>query len=272
MNFNISYTLLSCYKSCRKKCYLQYIKKVIHPDQVNQRPFIVGIVADWLFGKWVEGGYPPGWMEYKADGMFDWFSTKRKIIYRNTDDKDKMKAKLRRAVHDLEVCASDADLQSKRFETQRKVAFEKDGFSFFGKLDMWFPDERKIWDLKITENKKYLDPFQLHFFAWLIENSTPHQVQGLAFFSPLMRPYFREVDWTEVEKHQLESDLYGLLDMIKNETTWDKTAKDCWGCPVQSWCEIEGEKVSEGKLMDGTLIFNLRDTEAESGSKLETDI
>lgn len=268
-SYNISYTLLSAYKSCNKKCFLQYIKKVIEPDKVNQRPFIVGTCADWLFGKWVEEGYVPGWMECKADSIFDWFSTKRKIVYRDVDDKEKMKAKLRRAVHDLEVCADDMSLWSKKFESQRKVIFDRDGFSFFAKLDMWFPEELEIWDLKITENKKYLDSFQLYFFAWMIETSLGVKVNALKFFSPLMHPYMKEVEWTDVERHKLETDLYGLLESLKNEVSWNKTSKDCWGCPVQTWCEMDAGNEEDAiceKTASGTISFSLKDTKDEDAN------
>lgn len=256
---NINYTMLKAYKSCHRKCYLQYVKRVIASEQVDHRPFFVGICADWLFQKWVDRHYEQDWMYHKANEIFDWFATKRRIRFKGKDDRSNMKKKLQRSVADLQTCSFDSGLPERRFDTQKVVKFDREGVSFYGKLDMWFPDEALVWDLKITEATKYLDIFQLHMFSWLLENEPGSciKVKSVAFLAPLMRPYLRQSDWTDVDRHTLETELFALINMIKEESGWDKTSKDCWGCPVQTWCEL---------MDDGTLECSVEAEKTKAGT------
>ena len=234
-NQSISYTFLSVYKRCKKRAYLQYVKRMVPSDQVNHRPFIVGIVADWLFKKWAQGGFVEGWMEKKAEEMYYWFVARRNIVYRNPQDKDGLIRKLISSVRHLEGAALAECLPDRQMELQKKVKFSKEGFDFFGKLDIWFPDENTIWDLKITKSTRYLDNFQLFFFAWLLGHEGL-QVNDLAFFSPLMRPYVRPVEYDITGRQDFELELGKLLELIRAEQ-WEMNASDCWGCPVARFCE-----------------------------------
>ena len=54
MSFNLSYTFLNTFQQCPRRAYLLYVEKVIPLSQINYRPFIAGIVVDYLFRKWIE--------------------------------------------------------------------------------------------------------------------------------------------------------------------------------------------------------------------------
>ena len=241
---NISYTMFSTYKRCHRRMLLQYIKKVVPYDKIDNRPFIVGICADWLFKNWATSGYPKGWMEMKSKGIFEWFATKKKIRYISADDKDKLIRKLALSVVSLEEAAFVERLPERKFELQKEVMVERGSFTLTGKIDMWFPEERAIYDLKITSSMKYLDDFQLRYFAWLVEHKYSVLVDRLAFLSPLMSPSIREVSWTPEDKTEFDLELMELLTMI-SEGKWEVTAKDCWGCPVMHFCEEEGDSVDK---------------------------
>jgi len=137
-------------------------------EKVNHRPFIVGIVADWLFRKWIEQGYPEGWMEKKAEEMFYWWAARRYILYRNPSDKAGLIRKLVMSVQQLEGAAFSEGFPDRKLVLQKKLTHKADIFNFVGKLDIWFPDEKAVWDLKITKSTRYLDSFQLYLFAWLL--------------------------------------------------------------------------------------------------------
>lgn len=254
-DIRLSYTSLNVLRKCRYRFFLQYVKKLVDWDKIDQRPFIVGKIADWLFQKWIERSYPQGWMEYKADEMFDWFATKNRIVYKSRGDKDKLKFKLRNASRRMENSAFNWKLPDRRMMLQKKAYCTHDGFDFSGKLDLWFPEENLIWDLKITENKRYLDAFQLYVFAWIMEKSD-HEIKKLGFFSPMMRRDLYEYDWTHVERHQFEQELFELLELIRSNS-WEQTAKDCWGCPVRSLCEVAVEVESFQKNKEGGFTFDV---------------
>lgn len=242
----ISYTFLSTYKRCRRRALLQYVQKVVPYEKMDNRPFIVGICADWLFKKWVESGYPKNWMDNKAEEIFEWFATKKKIRYISSDDKGKLLRKLSVSVIDLQEAAFVERLPERRLDLQLEVEYPVQSHVLTGKMDIWFPDEKAIYDLKITSSTKYLDSFQLRYFAWLVESKMGIPVSRLAFLSPLMSPFIREVSWSPEDKTELELEVMGLLSLISEEK-WEATAKDCWGCPVTNFCEGGEETVVESK-------------------------
>jgi hypothetical protein len=223
-------------------------------DKVNHRPFLVGLVVDWLFRKWIEEKYPEGWMEYKAETMYNWYEKRKNIIYKNPQDRGKMIKKLKKAVRLLEDAAFNELLPDRVVETNKKVAHMLDGVNWYGKLDLWFPEEKLVWDLKVTESTRYLDPFQLQFFAWLLEQKG-EAVQGLAFFSPLMKKSLREHEWSEVERVGLEREIFEIIGLIK-DSEWERTAKDCWGCPVVRFCESDFKVESTRVNPKGGFIIN----------------
>lgn len=257
MDFNISYTFLSTYKKCQKRAYLQYVKRVIDRDKVDHRPFIVGLVADWLFRKWVEADYPRGWMEKKADEMFDWFARKKNIRYKGGGDKIKLKQKLKKSVRLLENCTYSEGFLDKKVEVNKFLEQTLNGIHYVGKLDIWFPDEQAIWDLKITATTRYLDVFQLYFFAWLMEQ-VGGKVKEVAFFSPLMSPYVRRPVLTADKIIETKEEVDKLLVDIKRGK-WNRTAKDCWGCPVQRYCDTEKDIVRFKRKPSGGFVFDLEE-------------
>ena len=238
----ISYTLLSCYEKCHKRCYLQYFKQVVGYDEVNHRNFMVGLVGDWLFNKWIsEHNYEESWMENKAEDIYNWFEKRKNVIYRNNLDKAKMLKKL------MEDVAFANDFPDRKIDTQLKLSYVHDGVEYFGKLDLWFPEEELVWDLKITESSKYLDVFQLHFFAWLIEQNNMN-VKGLAFLVPMMKKSLQEHEWTEVDRVELERRVAEDLAKLKARN-WQMNASDCWGCPVARFCE--GDVTLDSSFKEG---------------------
>lgn len=251
----ITYTLLSCYESCHKKCYLQYFKQVVPYEKVNHRPFMVGIVADWLFGKWItEENYVEGWMADKAEDIYNWFEKRRSITYLGPNDKHKMLVKLNKAARLMEDAAFANDFPDRKIDVQTKLSYIKDGVEYFGKLDLWFPDEGLIWDLKITQSSRYLNVFQLHMFAWLMENNN-QEVKGLAFLSPMMKKSLREHDWCEADRVELERRVFSLVEKIK-ASNWKMDASSCWGCPVARFCEGDMEIESSKKIEAGGFTIN----------------
>lgn len=251
----LSYTFLSTYKKCPKRAYLQYVKRIIPPDKVNHRPFIVGIVADWLFRKWAEGGFVEGWMERKAEDIFYWFAARRNIIYRGAQDKEHLVRKLIDSVRHLETATYTEQLPDKKMELQKQVRFTYEGFNVFGKLDIWFPETGIIWDLKITTTTRYLDSFQLFFFAWLLTHENLN-VNELAFFAPLMKPYVRSVDYNITGRQNFDLELARLISLLQSKF-WLRSTDDCFGCPVSHACEepIEATSFSRGK--DGGFQFEV---------------
>jgi hypothetical protein len=233
---NISYTLLSTYERCRKKCLLELVKRVVAFEEVNNRPFIVGSVSDWLFCHWIEEeNYKEGWMESRAEDLFAWFSKKRRIIYRDKGDKQKLIFKLQNAVRRIESAAFAENLPDRKLVLQKKIKTTRDGLNFVGKVDIWFPEEELLWDLKVTESTKYLNPFQLMFFAWLF-SIIDIPIKSVGFFSPLMKKYLRESDVTQLDLDETERRAYGIIALMR-ENEWGATTTECWGCPVMDFCE-----------------------------------
>lgn len=256
----MSYTFLDTYKRCHRRAHLQYVRKVIDFADRDHRPFIVGIVVDWLFEKWIgKMNFEENWMEDKAEALFYWWIQRRRVVFKGDGDKEKLCARVVKVARLLQEAAFDCCLPEMeetgtKIEAQKKIEYkgepEFEDFEFFGKLDLWIPKIGAVWDLKVTTQKKYLNRFQLDFFTWLLER-TGNEVREMAFLVPELKPSLREVEVNESFKVDFEQELLMLLSDVKNEEEWLPTAKDCWGCPVRHVCEEEdivGLKVEKKDL------------------------
>ncbi len=193
-------------------------------------------------------------MEDKAESLFYWWIKKRRVIFKGIDDKRNLIFKLKNAARRMEMSAFDYNLPDKRVETQVEWLYKDEDFLYKGKIDIWLPEENTIWDLKITEQSRYLDPFQLFFFAWLAEKNGI-DINKTAFFSPLMKKTLYEHAWDTVTSQNTEREIYELVEFLKAEQ-WQRTADDCWGCPVVRFCE-DDFKVSYLKKEKSGFIFDL---------------
>lgn len=255
-----TYTFLNSYKKCHKQAYLQHIKKVIDPSKVNHRNFMVGLVVDWLFGKWIsERRYEEDWMELKACTMFNWFAERRHIVYADEHDKERMIKRTIKVCRQLQFIAFDEGFPNEEIETQKKVLYkgneEFPDFEFYGKIDLWYPVMCEVWDLKVTIQKKYLDENQILFYAWLLQK-THQTVKAGAFLVPELSSSIRPVDIDASRMIDFELELYELLREIQKEEEWLPTAKDCWGCGVRQFCGEEEEFIFDVEKKDkGFRIF-----------------
>jgi hypothetical protein len=259
---NISYTFLRTYKQCRRRAYLQYVKKVIPLDKIDCRNFFVGIVVDFLFKKWVsEMEFKEGWMENNAKALYYWFERKKFILYKHANDRTEMIMKTVAATQRLESCAEALGLKEKIILMQETYKWEEQGTFFISKVDMVLPEEKSIWDLKITVNKKYMDEEQMRFYAW-IKRKMGDEVESAFFLSPMMKTYLVEADVSLGAVEEFEIELWRNIGLMK-EGDWSITATDCWGCPVVRWCEEELEEGTEFKK-SGINSFSIHLKEVQS--------
>lgn len=240
----INYTFLSTFRKCRRKAYLQYIKQVVPRDKIDHRNFMVGTVVDKLLEQWIKRDYDENYMEGNARGLFNWYAERRKITYRNTDDKEQLIQKTEKAARLLQEVVFDEGLPNEEVVPQKIVKFQDiegyEQFEFYARLDLWFPKRHAVWDLKTTVQKKWLDPFQLEFFAWALEH-VGETVEELAFLVPLIHPSVQYVEIDLSQKAVFELDIINLLEEVEKEEVWSPNPKDCWGCPVYHHCEQEDE-------------------------------
>lgn len=241
---SMNYTFLSTFKKCRRKAYLQYIKEVVPRHKIDHRSFIVGTVIDKLLEQWIEKEYVDGYMEENARGLFNWYAERRHIVYRSTDDKEQLVQKTLKAARLLQEVVYDEGLPNEEIVPQKIVQFQDiegfEEFEFYAKIDLWIVSRKAVWDLKTTAQKKWLDPYQLEFFAWCMEH-VGEPVEELAFLVPLMHPSVQYVELSTSHKIDFEIDLLGLLQEVVQEEIWSPNPKDCWGCPVYNHCEQEDE-------------------------------
>lgn len=257
---NISWTFINTYRTCPLRAKLQYIDKVIPRDKVDHRPFIVGIVGDWLFRKWVEKDFQEGWMRKKSKDIFDWWLTKVNIKFRSGDDYWKLLYKLQKSVESLESASFRLSLNERDFKTQKKLTFEEGGFKFTGKLDLWFPEEKAIWDLKITESVKYLKKGQLFFYKWMMEKAG-YEISELAFLVPLRTKDLEEIEYAQEDLQEFETGLVSTLEDVRDRK-FDRNTGGCWGCPVVKWCQREAESMFDShRGEDGIFIVDVKKEE-----------
>jgi len=250
---NISWTFLDTYRRCPLRARLQFIEKVIPRDKVDHRPFIVGIVGDWLFTKWVERNFSEGWMQGKAKDIFDWWLKKVNVKYRSSDDYYKLLYKLQKSVEALEALSFELGLDKKKLITQKKILFKGGSFTFTGKIDIWLPEENAIWDLKITESLKYLKKGQLFFYKWLFVHSGI-EAKNLAFLVPLRTKGLETVEYNKEDLAQFEKDLKKTLADVQ-QRKFNKNMEECWNCPVRNWCQEDMDLFESQRNKDG--IFNI---------------
>jgi len=272
----INYTFLSTFKKCRRKAYLQYIKEVVPRHKIDNRNFMVGTVVDKLLEQWIKREYDENYMEGNARGLFNWYAQRRRIVYRDTGDKEKMILKTEKAARLLQEVVFEEGLPDEEIEPQRIIKFKDikgyEEFEVYGKLDLWFPKRRAVWDLKTTLQKKWLDPYQLEFFTWMMEH-VGETVEEAAFLVPLMHPSVQHIELNTSSKADFEIELFELFEEVLREEVWSPNPQDCWGCPVYNHCEQEDEiAVSTEKKGDSFRVLIGEDLTNESrGTKNEEE-
>jgi hypothetical protein len=229
---------------------------------------MVGTVVDKLLEQWIQREYDDGYMEGNARGLFDWYAERRHIVYRNSEDKEQLIQKTLKAARLLQEVAYDEGLPNEEVVPQKIVKFQDvegfEEFEFYAKLDLWFPAKKAVWDLKTTVQKKWLDPYQLEFFAWAMEH-VGETVEETAFLVPLLHPSVQYVELSTSLKADFEMELLELLQEVVQEEIWSANPKDCWGCPVYNHCEQEDEvAVKVEKKGDHFKVYVGEDTTHES--------
>jgi hypothetical protein len=118
------------------------------------------------------------------------------------------------------------------------------------KLDIWFPDENRLIDLKVTKDKKYLDPVQLQMYTWGLRKNNII-VDSAGFYSPLMKEFEIEADVSLTAVEKFEEDMWKDVKLIQEEN-WECTAEDCWGCGVKAFCNFDPlDSVRNVEKVDG---------------------
>jgi len=266
-----SYSFLNTYKRCHRRAYLQYIQKAVDSAKVDHRPFIIGLVIDKLFEKWIVRDYPIDYMEENVESLFNWYAQRRHIIFKGTGDQDGLIRRAKGVSRLLQEVAFDERMSERVIEVQKKVIYTGEpnfeGLQFYSRLDLWFPEESIIMDLKVTKQKKYLDVFQLYFFAWIM-TKTGEKVTDVAFLVPELSPSIREVEYDLSIAADFELNLLLLLEEAEKEVDWSITASDCWGCPFRYLCEeVDMDSMVVEKQEHGFKIFVGEDVLNEFNSR-----
>lgn len=252
---NISFSMISQLRKCEWK---QFHRTVTDRDSIveNQAPFAPGSVTHELFEDWYNAGAQPlGWMEANAKAYFNKYCEEAKLlIWRKTikastlkkwgarNYKEMQLAKVVKSVKALEVLSRKLKFIEHDVQLEKWVTIPISGepnFTAKGAMDVWDPKKRYIYDIKITENTSYGDPFQLKFYSFLIYSELGFLPEGVFFIYPLKRPYVTGFFKPTMDSiREVAQEIKDTMHKIKladfaptAESEWE-----CRFCPAKTTC------------------------------------
>ena len=114
-----------------------------------------------------------------------------------------------------------------------------------GRLDLYYDEAPMIYDLKTTDNPKWLDIKQLIFYDFVISHMTGRKVKKCGFLAPMMNPPVLELDYVgKAEWDELFQELNSAISVVTSGQFPDLGNKDedCFMCFAKWYCKRRFEK------------------------------
>jgi hypothetical protein len=229
---------------CPHRYKLQSIDKI--PQTFDLRRLLGANVIDLALSDWIETKFA-GKLEDIAQARYVKYivSNKKALRWKSKSDmKDQeQKAretarKLEKAMRDHGLCLSDATTQT-NVKAKLKLS---DGtqLKLTGRMDLFYTEHLWIYDLKTTEDKRWLDVDQLVYYDFVLSTMLGKKIKKCGFLAPLINPPVQEIPFVGKEQWQgLLNDLQRAIDTIEVgdfPDTGDEK-QDCFLCFAKAHCK-----------------------------------
>lgn len=254
-HINISFSLLSMFKSCPRQAMLRLI---LPEAPQNQAPFIGGSVSHKLIEYWgTQTNYEPGWMQENVIRFYEEFEAKQEILkYRNyigamarnewgcSTDREFQIEKARRCVIGFEQIAARLNLKrhGARFERWMSKKIGTSIYNIKGSVDIYDPITNSIYDVKASATPGYGDPLQLKMYAFLtflIDKQMPAKAQ---FLLPILDDPFKLAVIPDGDTNKEVLAIVG--DFIRHIQAGDfpvtPSSQACYTCSYKGSCPVFG--------------------------------
>lgn len=260
--FKLSYSEKRDITVCPHRYELIAIDKVQTFDVDIARRLLVPNVLDMALDLWVKATFT-GSIEEIAVARYARYiqENERSIKWKHPMDMRDCELKLRDASVKLEagmrnagLCTSDAVSQP-----DCKALLELSNgeqLKLTGRLDLLYTEEPSIWDLKTTDNVKWLDVDQLIYYDFAMSILLGRKVKRCGFLAPLIDPCVQEIPAVGRDAwNKLMDQLGTAVSRIHNKDFPDlgDEQQDCFMCFAKRFCKRRGRGpatvVPSGKVM-----------------------
>lgn len=244
--FKLSYSEKRDITTCPHRYELISIQKIQTVDASIVRRLLVANSLDSSLDTWVKQSFT-GSLEEIAVTEFNSRikSAGRYIQWKSATDARECELNLRRGAVNLAKGMQEADMCRSDVETQphvKAILKLSDGqeIKLTGRLDLLYRDEPSVWDLKTTENVKWLDLDQLIYYDLAMSLQLGRKVKRCGFLVPLLNPPVQEIPAVGKDQwNRLIEELNQAIQHIHNSdypATGDPS-KDCFMCFAKKFCK-----------------------------------
>lgn len=243
--FKFSYSEKRDIVTCPHRYELITIQGVQTIDADVVRRLLVPNVIDQALTAWVNNCFAGSLEEIAVD--------KFRVYVRNNDRSIRWKHPMDCRDQELKLCASakrlDASMREHglcrsdvRAQPMMKAVVKLTNgqeIKLTGKLDLLYTDEPSIWDLKMTENPKWLDRKQLIYYDFGMSLQLERKVKRCGFLVPAMNPPVQEIppvgraEWEEL----FEELNFGIQTIVSGQfPDLGNEQEDCYLCFAKRFC------------------------------------
>lgn len=260
---NISYSAIAAYKRCPKRHRFDMEPKDKLPTMAvteNYRNVAAPSVLHKLVSLHIASGFEHGVMAADAVRAYTAYEKDHPVVYEKmsaatlkkmgvTNDRELQLRKLELAIAAMEEIATDLRWHRHRVAHDKWFTAPLQGtpYTLKGQTDVWDLDVDEIFDIKVTQDRKWGDPLQLDFYAMLISLTRGYMPKNGRFIFPLVSPRYRYVE-RRFSTENVDSALKEATDYVANIEAQRFPAKPidshyCYTCPYRRFCPLWGGKV-----------------------------
>ena len=243
--YKFSYSEKRDIVTCPHRYQLITIQGVQTVDADVVRRLLVPNTLDLALTTWVNNGFPGSLVEVARDRYEAYCKTNiHSIRWKHPMDFRDCDLNLRDAAVKLEAAMRCNDLIRAGARAQVTIMVKVDlpngeQLKLTGRLDLLYPDMPEIWDLKTTDNAKWLDMDQLVYYDFAVSLMLGKKVKRCGFLVPLIDPSVQYTDEIGREEwEQLFEELnFGMQTITVNQfPDLGKTEVDCFMCFAKRFC------------------------------------
>ena len=219
--------------------------KGVKPD-FDLRRFLVPNVIDQAFTDWVNQGFPDNQLLILALARFDMSIKTNFIRWKHPLDQQEERERTRRAAWNLEFAMRQRDMCRVGATSQNRIKLLIDTVKLTGRPDIIYHDSLEIYDVKTTEDKKWLDFGQLHYYAMAISAEKRQRISKVGFLAPLMDPVVQPCESTKEDWKNIVTKIKAAEVSVRTKqfppTGLDNDA--CYMCLVKRACPAYNKPVN----------------------------
>lgn len=236
------------------------------PKNSNQRNFMLGSVSHTCLEKWIGKNFEAGFMQKIVFKEFEDYLKENVVVPRDKTDIPNLKGRSMDYVTRIEEVFNFYDFVSREIQNEKKWSvplITYKNVNLTGVLDIYLPEDNKIFDLKMSKDAKFMDRDQLCYYA-MMGALDGKKTTKVGFIIPLRREKVVELEFSDEDYRDMYNKVCESIGTINNSLqsgVWKCNFEKnrCFGCKVNRFCPAWRSK---------DMVFNCKVEETPEGKNI----